>query len=152
MKGVYLKDTTIPTASLGQEVELGVVETGIKCLIVFGTQVASLSISFFLSGAEYLSSLWPLPLFLSLPTIFSTHLSIYTADTLLAYVTIVLIRRRSPFQGTAWHAAFQCSLASQLGALYMMTLLAHSLILAKPQWGLQLPIPCGLIAKLPTGK
>ena len=38
MKGVYLKDTTIPTASLGQEVELGVVETGIKCLTVFRTQ------------------------------------------------------------------------------------------------------------------
>lgn len=37
-------------------------------------------------------------------------------------------------------------------SLYMMTLLAHSLILAKPQWCLQFPIPCDLIAKLPTGK
>lgn len=76
MKGVYLKDTAIPTASLGQEVELGVVETGYK---VFDSVRDPGRFSVHLSFSPEVISLY-MP-FLSV-LIFANHLTTYLLQIL----------------------------------------------------------------------
>lgn len=132
IKGVSQKDTRTSPASQGQEVELVVIDTGTKHLVLSGPrQWLPLAFSLRLHISHHCCSF---PSFLSLQsTCVFPHSSTCTEDPLLANVTTLCkLGESAPSRAHSVASWVRCSLAPQLGALVHLALCTRGLIFVNP--------------------